>query len=199
MRLRINGRTRELAPAPHETLLETLRERLFLTGAKAGCERGECGACTVLLDGEPVLACLTLTAGCDEGGAVTTVEGLATGETLHPLQAAFVAHDAVQCGFCTPGQLMAAHALLRRDPAPSDAAIREAMAGNLCRCGTSPRILEAVRAVAGRGDARGDGGGGGTGDRAGQEAGRKAGQEAGEAAGSAPGSRAEAAAGVHDA
>jgi xanthine dehydrogenase YagT iron-sulfur-binding subunit len=151
MRLTVNEKTREVAPAPHESLLETLRERLFLTGAKAGCERGECGACTVLLNGEPVLACLTLTAGCDERDAVLTVEGLARGNVLHPLQAAFVAHDAVQCGFCTPGQLMAALALLQRNPSPDDAAIAQALAGNLCRCGTSPRIAEAIRAVAGSG------------------------------------------------
>jgi len=148
MRLTINEKTREVDPAPQESLLETLRERLFLTGAKAGCERGECGACTVLLNGEPVLACLALTVGCDEGDTVLTVEGLAAGDALHPLQAAFIAHDAVQCGFCTPGQLMAAHALLQRDPAPGDAEISRAMAGNLCRCGTSPRIAEAIRAVA---------------------------------------------------
>jgi xanthine dehydrogenase YagT iron-sulfur-binding subunit len=147
MRLTINNRTRELVPEPHETLLDTLRDRYFLTGAKAGCERGECGACTVLLGGEPVHACLTLTIACD-GESVTSVEGLATGDTLHPLQASFIAHDAVQCGYCTPGQLMAAAALLARNPAPDDAAIREAMSGNLCRCGTYPRIVAAIRALA---------------------------------------------------
>jgi xanthine dehydrogenase YagT iron-sulfur-binding subunit len=147
MRLTINNRTRELVPEPHETLLDTLRDRYFLTGAKAGCERGECGACTVLLGGEPVHACLTLTSACD-GESVTSVEGLATGDTLHPLQASFIAHDAVQCGYCTPGQLMAAAALLARSPDPDDAAIREAMSGNLCRCGTYPRIVAAIRALA---------------------------------------------------
>lgn len=147
MRLTINDRTRELVPEPHETLLDTLRERLHLTGAKAGCERGECGACTVHLGGEPVLACLTLTIACD-GDSVTTVEGLARGDALHPLQEAFIAHDAVQCGFCTPGQLMAAAALLAHDPAPDDAAIRAAMSGNLCRCGTYPRIVAAIRSLA---------------------------------------------------
>jgi len=147
MRLTINNRSRELVPEPHETLLDTLRDRCFLTGTKAGCERGECGACTVHLGGEPVLACLTLTIACD-GESVTTVEGLAEGDALHPLQAAFIAHDAVQCGFCTPGQLMAAAALLARDPAPDDASIREAMSGNLCRCGTYPRIAAAIRALA---------------------------------------------------
>lgn len=147
MRLTINDRTRELVPEPHETLLDTLRERLHLTGAKAGCERGECGACTVHLGGEPVLACLTLTIAC-AGDSVRTVEGLAQGDALHPLQEAFIAHDAVQCGFCTPGQLMAAAALLAHDPAPDDAAIRAAMSGNLCRCGTYPRIVAAIRSLA---------------------------------------------------
>jgi len=145
--LTINGKTRELVPEPHESLLFSLRERFFLTGAKQGCDRGECGACTVLLNGEPVYACLTLSAACD-GDQVTTIEGLSVGDTLHPLQAAFVAHDAVQCGFCTPGQVLAAQALLARDPAPTDAAIAEAMSGNLCRCGTYPRIAAAIRQVA---------------------------------------------------
>lgn len=147
MRVTINGRARELSPDPAESLLTTLRERLFLTGTKQGCDRGECGACTVLLNGEPVYACLTLTQAC-EGESVTTVEGLATGETLHPLQEAFIAHDAVQCGYCTAGQLMSAAALLSRDPSPDDEAIREAMAGNLCRCGTYPGIVRAIHAAA---------------------------------------------------
>ena len=147
MRITINGRSREVTPPPHESLLTTLRERLFLTGAKQGCDRGECGACTVLLDGEPVYACLTLTTAC-EGGSVTTVEGLATGDVLHPLQEAFIAHDAVQCGFCTSGQLLSATALLARNPSPDEAAIREAMAGNLCRCGTYPGIVKAIAAAA---------------------------------------------------
>ena len=147
MRLTINDRTRDLAPEPHETLLTTLRDRLFLTGAKQGCDRGECGACTVLLNGEPVYACLTLTQACD-GESVTTVEGLARGDDLHPLQDAFIAQDAVQCGFCTSGQLMAAAALLARDPAPGQAAIDEAMSGNLCRCGTYPAIVRAIDGAA---------------------------------------------------
>ncbi|HNV74835.1 MAG: (2Fe-2S)-binding protein [Gemmatimonadetes bacterium] len=147
MRLTINDRTRDLAPEPHETLLTTLRDRLFLTGAKQGCDRGECGACTVLLNGEPVYACLTLTQACD-GESVTTVEGLARGDDLHPLQDAFIAQDAVQCGFCTSGQLMAAAALLARDPAPGQAAIDEAMSGNLCRCGTYPAIVRAIEGAA---------------------------------------------------
>ncbi len=147
MRLTINRKERDIVPGPDESLLATLRDRLFLTGAKQGCDRGECGACTVLLNGEPVYACLTLTIAC-EGDEVTTVEGLAAGDALHPLQEAFVAHDAVQCGFCTPGQLMAAVALLARDPAPDEAAIVEAMSGNLCRCGTYPKIAQAITTAA---------------------------------------------------
>lgn len=147
MRLTVNEKARDVAPDPHESLLTTLRDRLFLTGAKPGCERGECGACTVLLNGEPVYACLTLTQAC-EGEAITTIEGLSRGDALHPLQEAFIAHDAVQCGFCTPGQVLAAAALLARDPAPGDAAIAEAMGGNLCRCGTYPKIVQAIRAAA---------------------------------------------------
>ena len=147
MRLTINTRERDIVPGPDESLLVTLRDRLFLTGAKQGCDRGECGACTVLLNGEPVYSCLTLTVACD-GDHVTTVEGLARGDDLDPLQAAFIAHDAVQCGFCTPGQLMAATALLARNPAPDDAAIVEAMSGNLCRCGTYPKIAQAILTAA---------------------------------------------------
>lgn len=147
MRLTINHATRDIVPEADESLLTTLRDRLFLTGAKRGCDRGECGACTVLLGGEPVYSCLTLTVACD-GAVVTTVEGLSRGDTLHPLQEAFIAHDAVQCGFCTPGQLMAAAALIARDPSPDDAAIMESMSGNLCRCGTYPRIRQAIHAAA---------------------------------------------------
>jgi len=147
MRLIINGRTVVLSPEPHESLLTTLRDRLFLTGAKQGCDRGECGACTVLLDGEPVYACLTLTQ-AHEGEQVTTVEGLARGDTLHPLQEAFIAHDAVQCGYCTSGQLLAATALLARTATPDADDIREAMSGNLCRCGTYPGIVRAIGAAA---------------------------------------------------
>lgn len=147
MRFTVNEQVRDVAPEPHESLLTTLRDRLFLTGAKPGCERGECGACTVLVNGEPVLSCLTLTQGC-EGDAITTIEGVARGDALHPLQEAFIAHDAVQCGFCTPGQVLAAFALLARDPSPSDAAIARAMSANLCRCGTYPKIVRAIHAAA---------------------------------------------------
>ena len=150
MRLDVNGRSREVVIPDHESLLTTLRERLALTGTKQGCDRGECGACTVHVDGEPTYACLTLTRGC-EGTKVTTIEGLATGpgsEGLHPVQRAFIACDAVQCGFCTPGQVMAAAALLARHPDPSDAQVAEAMSGNLCRCGTYPKIAAAIQAAA---------------------------------------------------
>ena len=147
MRLTINAGEHELALHGHETLLAVLRDRLQLTGTKLGCARGECGACTVLVDGRPVYACLTLAAGC-EGQSITTVEGLASGDSLHPLQRAFIEHDALQCGYCTPGQLMAAAALLSRHPAPSEAEVRRGMSGNLCRCGTYPKIARALQAAA---------------------------------------------------
>jgi xanthine dehydrogenase YagT iron-sulfur-binding subunit len=146
MLLTVNGHSRPLEPQPDETLAATLRGRLGLHGTKVACARGECGACTVLLNGRPVYSCLTLTRAC-EGQQVETIEGLGA-ERLHPIQDAFVAHDAVQCGFCTPGQIMAAAALLRRTPQPDDEAIRRAMSGNLCRCGTYPNIVAAIRAVA---------------------------------------------------
>lgn len=145
MHLTVNGQDVRVGPAGHETLLDLLRDTLGLTGSKRVCDRGECGACTVLLDGEPVYSCLTLANGC-EGRSVTTIEGIdGVGQAL---QAAFVREDAAQCGFCTPGQLMAAAALLASDPSPSDDDIRAAMSGNLCRCGTYPKILRAIRSVA---------------------------------------------------
>lgn len=147
MQLVVNGRARRVDPPPGETLLETLRERLHLTGAKGACERGECGACTVLVDEAPRYSCVTLTAGLD-GATVTTIEGIGTPDQLHAVQAAFVACDAVQCGYCTPGQVMSALALLRRSPAPTDDEIMEAMAGNLCRCGTYPKIVRAIHEAA---------------------------------------------------
>jgi len=147
MRLIVNGATHDVTAPGHETLLVTLRERLQLTGTKLVCGRGECGACTVLLDGRSVYACLTLTAACGER-PITTIEGVASDGALHPLQQAFIDHDASQCGFCTPGQVLAAIALLERNPTPSEEDVRRGMSGNLCRCGTYPKIVRAVLAVA---------------------------------------------------
>jgi aerobic-type carbon monoxide dehydrogenase small subunit (CoxS/CutS family) len=152
MHLTINGRAHEVAAAPHATLLAVLRDELRLTGTKLVCDRGECGACTVLLAGpdgrpEPAYACLTLAAAC-EGRAVTTIEGVgAAPGLLHPLQRAFIEHDALQCGFCTPGQILAALALLRDTPDPSEAEVVRGMSGNLCRCGAYPNIVRAVLAA----------------------------------------------------
>jgi carbon-monoxide dehydrogenase small subunit len=139
---------------PGESLLFLLRERIGLPGAKNACEQGECGSCTVYLDGEPVCACL-VAAGQAEGREVVTVEGLAEGGRLHPVQEAFVEAGAVQCGFCTPGLVVAAHDLLGRVPQPTDLEIREALAGNLCRCTGYEKILDAVRLAAVRLAARG--------------------------------------------
>jgi xanthine dehydrogenase YagT iron-sulfur-binding subunit len=147
MRLIVNGQEREVSPGAVESLADTLRSRLHLTGTKVSCGRGECGSCTVLLDGRTVYSCLTITNAC-EGRRVTTIEGLAAPDSLHPVQRAFIEHDAVQCGFCTPGQVLAAVALLDDVPAPDESAIRTAMSGNLCRCGTYPRIVAAIQFVA---------------------------------------------------
>lgn len=153
MRITVNGIAHELEVAGHETLLGVLRERLALTGTKLSCERGECGACTVLLTQDSVrrsaYACLTLAAACEDAD-VTTIEGLSRDGELHPLQKAFIERDAVQCGFCTPGQLMAASLLLEQNASPSEEDIRTAMAGNLCRCGTYPKIVRAIQDVASR-------------------------------------------------
>jgi carbon-monoxide dehydrogenase small subunit len=147
--LHVNGERREVAFAPHKTLLEVLREDLGLTGTKHGCELGECGTCTVLLDGTPVLSCLVL--GLDAVGRdVKTVEGLADGPRLHPLQTAFADLGAAQCGYCTPGFLLAAAALLEQEPNPSRARIQEELAGNLCRCTGYLKIYEAVELAAAR-------------------------------------------------
>ena len=146
--LTINGTAQSLRlDDPRVTLLDLLRERLHLTGAKKGCDRGQCGACTVLVDGRRVNACLTLALSVD-GAAVTTVEGLARGETLHPVQAAFIEHDAFQCGFCTPGQIVSAVGLIAEGEAGTDPErIREGMSGNICRCGAYHGIVEAVLAA----------------------------------------------------
>ena len=146
--LHINGRAHELALEPRVTLLDALRDHLGLNGTKKGCDQGQCGACTVHVDGVRVLACLTLAAQV-EGRAVTTIEGLAPpGGELHPVQAAFLEQDGFQCGYCTPGQIMSAVACIREGHAGSDAEIREYMSGNLCRCGAYPHIVAAVRQAA---------------------------------------------------
>ena len=147
MHLTINGQSISADLPGSATLLELLRDTLALTGTKRACDRGECGACTVHVDGRPVYACLTLAHGC-EGQDVRTIEGLGTTDAPHALQSAFVAEDAAQCGFCTPGQLMAAAALLAANPDPTDAEVVAAMSGNLCRCGTYPKIVRAVRRAA---------------------------------------------------
>ena len=145
----VNGEAREADVWAGESLLTTLRDTLGLPGSKNACEQGECGSCTVYLDGEPVCACL-VAAGQAIGREVVTVEGLASGGELHPVQQAFVDAGAVQCGFCTPGLVVAAHDLLGRVPAPSDLEIREALAGNLCRCTGYEKIMDAVRLAAAR-------------------------------------------------
>jgi xanthine dehydrogenase YagT iron-sulfur-binding subunit len=148
--LRVNGVERRVAVEPRVTLLDALRERVGLTGTKKGCDQGQCGACTVHVDGRRVLACLTLACQA-EGHEVTTIEGLVGADgALHPVQAAFMAHDAFQCGYCTPGQIMSAAACIQEGHAGSDADIREYMSGNLCRCGAYPNIVAAVRAAAER-------------------------------------------------
>jgi xanthine dehydrogenase YagT iron-sulfur-binding subunit len=145
--LSVNGHTRELELEPRVSLLDALRERLGLTGSKKGCDQGTCGACTVWVDGRRVLACLTLAVTC-EGREVTTIEGLAADDgELHPMQAAFVEQDAFQCGYCTPGQIMSAVALLREGHATGDSEIREWMSGNICRCAAYPNIRAAIREV----------------------------------------------------
>ena len=147
--LRVNGEPAVVSAAPYKTLLELLREDLALTGTKHGCELGECGACAVLLDGMPQLSCLVLALEC-EGRSVETVEGLARGAELHPLQAAFADLGAAQCGYCTPGILMTAKALLEKERQPSRERIKEAISGNLCRCTGYQQIFEAIEDAAGR-------------------------------------------------
>ncbi len=145
--LQINGEAHQVLVEPRRTLLSVLREELGLTGTKRGCGQGQCGACTVILDGETAYACLTLAIEC-EGREIVTIEGIAQGDALHPVQAAFIQHDGYQCGFCTPGQVVSAVALLAHTPQPSEAEIRAGMAGNICRCGAYPAIIRSVRAAA---------------------------------------------------
>ena len=145
----VNGDSVSVHVPPHRTLLDTLRETLGLTGAKRVCDEGTCGACTVLLDGQPVYSCMTLAVAC-AGRSVETVEGLSTEHGLHPVQAAFIEHDAFQCGFCTPGQIMSCVALLRANASPTADDVMHALSGNLCRCGAYPNIVAAALSAAKR-------------------------------------------------
>jgi carbon-monoxide dehydrogenase small subunit len=149
IRVQVNGERREADVSPGASLLSTLREQLGLVGSKNACEQGECGSCSVWLDGDLVCSCLVLAAQAD-GRTVRTVEALAQGDRLHPVQEAFVDAGAVQCGFCTPGLIVAVTDLLERDPAPAEETIREALAGNLCRCTGYQKIIDAVKIAAGR-------------------------------------------------
>lgn len=148
IQLDVNGARRRVEVEPHTTLAQALRDGLGLTGTKVGCDRGACSACTVLLDGVPVSSCMTFA--LDVGDRrVTTIEGLAHGRGLHPVQEAFLEHDAFQCGFCTPGLVMSCAALLARNPRPTLDEVKQATSGNLCRCGAYPKVFEAVLAAAG--------------------------------------------------
>ncbi|AVE08190.1 (2Fe-2S)-binding protein [Pseudomonas palleroniana] len=146
IRLTLNGQQRQLNVLPWTTLLDLLREQLDLVGSKKGCDHGQCGACTVLRDGKRVNACLTLAVMCD-GAELTTIEGLADGDELHPMQQAFIKHDAFQCGYCTPGQICSAVGLANEGRAQDPAQIQELMSGNLCRCGAYSNIRDAIEAV----------------------------------------------------
>jgi xanthine dehydrogenase YagT iron-sulfur-binding subunit len=152
VRLKINGKEVSVDVDTRTTLLDLLRERLNLTGSKKGCDHGQCGACTVLVNGRRVNSCLSL-AVANEGADVTTIEGLANGDQLHPVQAAFIEHDGFQCGYCTPGQICSAVACIKEGHAKSDDQIREWMSGNLCRCGAYPNIVDAVKDAAGESSA----------------------------------------------
>ena len=147
VRLHMNGQVHTVSVEPRYTLAETLRDHLGLTGTKVVCDRGSCSACTVWLDGTPALACMTLAVDA-VGRKITTIEGLSRGDQMHPVQAAFVKHDAVQCGFCTPGMVMSCAALLERNPDPKLADVKHAVSGNLCRCGTYPKVFAATLDVA---------------------------------------------------
>ncbi|MFH1115020.1 MAG: (2Fe-2S)-binding protein [Pseudomonadota bacterium] len=144
--LKVNGRTYNLNVETHRTLVEVLRETLGFTGTKKSCNEGECGACTILLDGEPAASCLVLAVAA-QGKEITTIEGLAEGTTLHPLQEAFVKHMGIQCGFCTPGMVMAAKAFLDKNPKPTAMEVRKAISGNLCRCTGYQQIVDAIMAA----------------------------------------------------
>jgi xanthine dehydrogenase YagT iron-sulfur-binding subunit len=150
VKLRINGKEHALKLEPRVTVLDALRERLGLTGSKKGCDHGQCGACTVLMNGRRINSCLSL-AVVHEGDEITTIEGLAKGDELHPMQAAFVKHDGFQCGYCTPGQIMSAIGLIREGRTRSDDEIRENMSGNLCRCGAYVNIVSAIKDAIARG------------------------------------------------
>jgi carbon-monoxide dehydrogenase small subunit len=149
VQLRVNGQGYEVAVEPHDTLLKVLRKDLELTGTKKGCDQGECGACTVLMDGLPVPSCLMLAVQA-QGREITTIEGLAQEGELHPLQQAFIEHFGFQCGFCTPGMILTAKALLDRNPHPTEDEIKEAIAGVICRCTGYVQVIEAIQAAAGR-------------------------------------------------
>jgi carbon-monoxide dehydrogenase small subunit len=144
--LRVNGEFHQVEVDPWVTLLELLREKLHLTGTKEGCGMGDCGTCVVLVDGQPVNSCLMLAVDA-RGRQITTIEGLAANGTLHPLQRSFLEKGAVQCGFCTPAMILSAKSLVDKNPAPSEEEIKQALSGVLCRCGSYPKIIEAVRAV----------------------------------------------------
>lgn len=152
LKIEVNGKMHQLSLEPRVTLLDMLREELHLTGSKKGCDFGQCGACTVLVDGRRVLSCLSL-AVMQNGKKVTTIEGLQKGDKLHPMQDAFIKHDGFQCGYCTPGQIMSAVACINEGHAGSTAEIREFMSGNICRCGAYPNIVDAISEVAKNGGA----------------------------------------------
>ena len=147
LNLTVNGKPYQLSVLPWRTLLEVIREDLGLTGTKEGCGLGECGACTVLMDGRAVNSCLVLASEA-EGKQITTIEGLAQGDKLHPIQQAFVDHGGLQCGFCTPGMIMAAKALLDKNPTPTEEEVKRGIAGNLCRCTGYAKIIESIKAAA---------------------------------------------------
>lgn len=149
LQLTVNGRSRQVMVAPYYSLLDTLRDELQLTGTKKGCDEGDCGACTVILDGKPVTSCLVL-AHAVQDAQITTVEGLATPAALHPVQQAFIERGGLQCGYCTPGLIMAAVGLLRENPRPSDEEVKFAIGGNLCRCTGYTKVVEAIQLAAER-------------------------------------------------